>query len=85
MTSVIVNSTEVSLFSLFGSIPSNVKVVLSFAASSTAYLPFVQNGYVHYRLNGFSQADAKSFSKQYLSTYLKLCLHSKKIFLARGC
>ena len=65
------NSTEVSLFSLFGSIPSNVKVVLSFAASSTAYLPFVRNGYVHYRLNGFSQTDAKSFSKQYLSTYSK--------------
>ena len=62
---------KVSLFSLFGSIPSNVKVVLSFAASSTAYLPFVRNGYVHYRLNGFSQADAKSFSKQYLSTYSK--------------
>ena len=65
------NPTEVSLFSLFASIPSNVKVVLSFSASSTAYLPFIQNGYVHFQLNGFSQVDAKEFSKQYLSAYSK--------------
>ena len=65
------NPTEVSLFSLFASIPSNVKVVLSFSASSTAFLPFIQNGYVHFQLNGFSQADAKAFSKQYLSAYSK--------------
>lgn len=76
------NPTEASLFSLFGSIPPNVKVVLSFSASSTAYLPFVQNGYAHFRLNGFSQADAKSFSKQYLSIYSKTLSAQQENILA---
>ena len=76
------NPTEASLFSLFASIPPNVKVVLSFSASSTAYLPFVQNGYAHFQLNGFSQADAKSFSKQYLSTYSKALSAQQEDILA---
>ena len=76
------NPTRVSLFSLFASIPSNVKVVLSFSASSTAYLPFIQNGYVHFQLNGFSQADAKAFSKQYLSTYSKALSAQQEDILA---
>ena len=76
------NPTEASLFSLFASIPTNVKVVLSFSASSTAYLPFVQNGCAHFQLNGFSQADAKSFSKQYLSTYSKALSTQQEDILA---
>ena len=79
------NPTEVSLFSLFASIPSNVKVVLSFSASSTAYLPFIQNGYVHFQLNGFSQVDAKEFSKQYLSAYSKTLSAQQEDILGSGC
>lgn len=79
------NPTEASLFSLFASIPPNVKVVLSFSASSTAYLPFVQNGYAHFQLNGFHRRMPSRSQSSICLLTPRLCPHNRKIFLLRGC
>lgn len=65
------NPDGASLYSMFSNLPSNVKVVLSFSATSTAYEPFVQNGSLHYQLHGFLPTDVLAFTKRYLSFYAK--------------
>ena len=79
------NPTEASLFSLFASIPPNVKVVLSFSASSTAYLPLfrmLRPFPVEWLFAGGCQVVLKAIFDLLTP---RLCPHNRKIFLLRGC